>query len=51
MDLWVLVGLDQHLNGPMHGSFAVVLYVRIERWVIVVLSFQLTQYHTNFRAV
>ena len=20
MDLWVLVGLDQHLNGPIHGS-------------------------------
>ena len=26
MDLWVLVGLDQHLNGPMHGSFTVVLH-------------------------
>ena len=30
MDLWELVGLDQHLNGPIHGSFAVVLYLRIE---------------------
>ena len=30
MDLWELVGLDQHLNGPTHGSFAVVLYLRIE---------------------
>ena len=29
MDLWVLIGLNQHLNGPMHGSFAVVLYLRI----------------------
>ena len=28
MDLSELVGLDQHLNGPMHGSFAVVLYLR-----------------------
>ena len=25
MDLWALMGLHQHLNGPMHGSFAVVL--------------------------
>ena len=30
MDLCELVDLDQHLNGPMHGSFAVVLYLRIE---------------------
>ena len=30
MDLWVLVSLDQHLNGPMHGSFAVALYLTIE---------------------
>ena len=30
MDLWVLVGLGQHLNGPMHGSLAVALYLRIE---------------------
>ena len=31
MDLWELVGLDQHLNGPaIHGSFAVVLFLRIE---------------------
>ena len=29
-DLWEFVGLDQHLNGPIHGSFAVVLYLRIE---------------------
>ena len=51
MDFLALVGLDQHLNGPMDGSFAVVLYLRIECWVIVVLSFRLTQYHANFRAV
>ena len=51
MDLWALVGLDQHLNGPMHGSFAVVLNLGIECWVIVMLSFRLTQYHANFRAV
>ena len=30
MDLCALVGLDQHLNGPIHGSFAVVLSLRIE---------------------
>ena len=30
MDLWVLVSLDQHFNGPMNGSFAVALYLRIE---------------------
>ena len=30
MDLWDLVSLDQHLYGPIHGSFAVVLYLRIE---------------------
>ena len=30
MDLWELVGLDQLLNGPIHGSFGVVLYLRIE---------------------
>ena len=30
MDLWVLVSLDQHLNGPMHGSFAVALYLKKE---------------------
>ena len=30
MDFWALVGLGQHLNGPMHGSFTVVLYLRIE---------------------
>ena len=30
MDLWELVGLDQHLNGPIHGSFGVVLYLTIE---------------------
>ena len=30
MDLWELVGLDQYLNGPIHGSFTVVLYLRIE---------------------
>ena len=30
MDLWALVGLDQHLNGPMHCSFSVVLCLRIE---------------------
>ena len=30
MDLCELVGLDQHLNGPMHDSFAAVLYLRIE---------------------
>ena len=30
MDLWVLVSLDQHLNGPMHGSFAVSLYLKKE---------------------
>ena len=30
MELWAFVGLDQHLNGPMHGSFADVLYLRIE---------------------
>ena len=30
MDLWELVGLDQHLNGPIHGYFPVVLYIRIE---------------------
>ena len=30
MDLWALVSLDQHLNGPMHGSFAVVPCLRIE---------------------
>ena len=51
MDLWTFVGLDQRLNGPVQGSFAVVLYLRIELWVIVVLSFRLTQYHANFRAV
>ena len=43
MNFWVLVGLHQRLNELMHGYFAVVLYLRIERWVIVVLSFQLTQ--------
>ena len=51
MDFLALVRLDQHLNGPMDGSFAVVLYLRIECWVIVMLSFRLTQYHANFRAV
>ena len=30
MDFWAFVGLHQRLNGPMHGSFAVVLYLRIE---------------------
>ena len=30
MDLWVLVSLDQHLNGPVHGSFAIVLYLRFK---------------------
>ena len=30
MNLWEFVGLDQHLNGAMQGSFAVVLYLRIE---------------------
>ena len=30
MDLWAFVSLDQHLNGPIHGSFAVVLYLRID---------------------
>ena len=30
MNSWVLVGLDQHLSGPMNGSFTVVLYLRIE---------------------
>ena len=30
MDLWELVSLDQHLIGPIHGSFAVVLYLKIE---------------------
>ena len=30
MDLSALVGLDQHLNGPMHGFFAAFLYLRIE---------------------
>ena len=47
MDLWAFVSLDQHLNGPMHGSFAVVLYLRIEWWVIIVLSFRLTQYYAQ----
>ena len=51
MDFLALVSLDQHLNGPMDGSFTVVLYLRIECWVIVVLLFRLTQYHANFRAV
>ena len=40
MDFWALVGLDQHLNyrfitpiclnGSMHGSFAVILYLRFK---------------------
>ena len=49
MDFWVLVGLHQCLNLPTHGSFTIVLYLRIGWWLIVVLSFQLTQQHTNFR--
>ena len=43
MDLWVIVGLLQHLNEPMHGSFAFVIYFRIEWWVNSHVLFQLTQ--------
>ena len=38
MDFWVLVGLHQCLNWPTHGSFAVVFYLRIEWWIIVIIS-------------
>ena len=41
MYFWALVGLHQHLNGPIHGSFTVVFYLRIEWWIIVVLLLQL----------
>ena len=39
------------LNEPMDGSFTAVLHFWIEWWVIVVLSFRLTQWHASFWVV
>ena len=38
MDLWALVSLDQRLNGSVHGSFAVVLYLRLMGYSRVIVS-------------